>query len=158
MQKRPKRQDHLSWDPSANLADFVNSATTGSPSARPHHNHGQNVPGFTNILPTVSTGPRSTALLELPRMQTQGALHRARLALKIGGRMAGSVSSVWNSTRGADVSAVSSRANSAYNRCVPFVDVKQLPEAGLKARDASPCFATARTGMFDVAAVNLWTG
>ena len=61
MQKQSKRQNHLSWDPSANLADSCDICQrlallhfSSQPSS--------NVPGFYENPPRVSTGLRSTAL------------------------------------------------------------------------------------------------
>jgi hypothetical protein len=88
-----------------NLAGFV---TFGNDwfSFSPHHNppHRQSVPGFYEDPPTVSTGPRPTALLELPRMQTQGAPPSCQIDhqdyRENGWR---SSARVWNSSRGKDV-------------------------------------------------------
>jgi hypothetical protein len=72
MQKRSKRQSHLSWDPSANLADWVTFANDWLSSLLITAIV-KRFPAFTKILPESRLAFVQRLLLELPRMHAQGA-------------------------------------------------------------------------------------
>jgi hypothetical protein len=72
MQNPSKRQSHLSWDPSANLADTLTFANDWLSSLL-ITTIVKRFPAFTKILPESRLAFVQRLLLELPRMHAQGA-------------------------------------------------------------------------------------
>jgi hypothetical protein len=141
MQKWPKRQSHLSWDPSANSADSCDICQrlallhcSSQPSS--------NVPGFYENPPRVSTGLRPTALLELPRMHAQGALILLS-SLTLDYHEDGWFSQLGLELHRRKKRMFPCRANGGYTRCVSLVDLKHVPVEG-EAMQLVP-FATTKT-------------
>jgi hypothetical protein len=152
MQKRPKRQSHLSWDPSANLADSCDICQRLA-LLQFSSQLSSNIPGFDENPPRVSTGLRPTALLELPRMHAQGALillssptldyHEGWLA-----------QSARSGTPQEKRRRFLCRANGGYHRCVSLVDLKRASGKG-KATQLVPFLRQPTLEMFDIFSVNL---
>jgi hypothetical protein len=122
MQNWPKSQSRISWDRSAKLADSV---TLGNDwlSFSLHHTPSSNVPGFYENPPRVLDWPSFNGSPGIAPYATARSSHPVKIVTTttVPVRMAGSVSCGLELDRGKMFPMSSSRANSAYNRFVPFL-------------------------------------
>ena len=130
MQKWPRSENQISWDPAANSADLVTFANDWL-SFSPHHNHRQTFPALRKSSQSLNwpsfIGSRGIAPYANAG-STAGATHVLHIHndLLHTASKAGSVSWIWNSPRRQMFPTVPSRANRAYSRRDLCVDLKHL--------------------------------
>ena len=127
MQKRPKSQKQISWDPSAKSADFVTFANDWL-SFSPHHSHRQTFPALRKSSHTLDwpSFNGSAGVAPYANVRSPSPCHHVLYESMITVGMAGLMSAGCRTPQETDVSDVSSRANRAYSRRVLLLNLKHL--------------------------------